>query len=109
MCKRVRYWKKVVEDYADALETQQDPYTYVELDFFCNGKKYTASGFSKRCPRDEWDSERGIEIARGRAAKQIAKQLLCEDWVLEEAKILDSLLLSKSSGRKFDPALPPLE
>ena len=86
MCKRVRYWKKIVEETASGIGIQRAPYTFVELGFALDGKTYIASGFSKRCPRDEWDSKRGVTIAKGRAAKQIARKLVDEGYITSGEK-----------------------
>jgi len=53
------------------------PYVLVEMYFKPDGKgkPYVGRGFAKCCPRDIWNEVRGIDIARGRAEVDIARQL----------------------------------
>jgi len=53
------------------------PYTVVELIYIeaVTEKTFRGVGLTKKTLRDVWNTELGISIARGRAAKDIARQM----------------------------------
>jgi len=55
--------------------TQRNPYTMVEVCCEYHGKILEGVGFAKCAPGDEWDAALGIEIARGRAERNLVEQL----------------------------------
>ena len=64
----------------DQEEYQQRPYTCVVLGVDVWNKPTSlvrdVVGFSKVCYPDQWDSERGIELAKQKALSRLAKELL---------------------------------
>lgn len=58
---------------------QEKPYTYVFVTYTDeNGDEYDAEAITKFHPgcTDEWNEQRGINVAKGRAVAKIARKLL---------------------------------
>jgi len=55
--------------------TVRPPYVFVGVAYGNEGDPMFGYGFAKCCPKDEWDEERGFDIAKGRAETDIARQL----------------------------------
>ncbi|HUV67152.1 MAG TPA: hypothetical protein VMW24_24905 [Sedimentisphaerales bacterium] len=58
------------------------PYSFEQLRLEFQGQDFVGFGFAKynlndaKCPKLPWDREKGLRIARGRAEKDIAEQLM---------------------------------
>ena len=55
---------------------QRQPYTCVIVDYDGEYGRATGAGFSKVRWPDRWNSQRGYEIALGKAAQDVAEQLV---------------------------------
>lgn len=67
-----------VESEATVIHSAQlRPFTFCRLVFAHDDLgDYSGVGFSKVCRPDEWDAERGRELARQKAVAHIVKQIL---------------------------------
>ena len=55
------------------------PYVYVKVAYGNEGDSMLGHGFTKCLPTDEWDEVRGVNIAKGRAEVDIARQLCAQN------------------------------
>jgi len=82
-------WRKLFAnalwDDAELVEMlQHPPHTMVVMQVYRFNRWFIASGHARLGSGDVWDSDLGVQIAKGRAIKELARQLEQHDWQLQE-------------------------
>jgi len=87
MCKkRSELIEELLRDATLEMKIWQDrPYTAVRVTVMYADARHTAIGFAKVCRPDKWDVEFGCELAIRKAIAKIAKRILAEQRLTDEA------------------------